>query len=281
MDLARAQAVENATADRAAEDLAALSEDVDSLTASVETLDKSVMEASEERKAETLAFRRLVTSDSAAKDLLMRAKSRLSAFYSPANHPPASKSNRSKSEGAKSSGAVFTQLSSTFLRSRRKLSFGQPPETARVYVKKSESVMGLIAVIDLLANDLEKEMAEARAAENQAQADHEMMMTDFAEKRRQDAKALAEKSALQARMSSYRQSHMAAERHTAEERGAALQRGSKLHTECDLVLQYGDVRGEARASEIQALERARAVLSGMGFSLLQEARAATGLWERR
>merc|ERR1711957_242328 len=44
---------------------------------------------------------------------------------------------------------------------------------------------------------------------------------------------------------------------------------SSLHAECDWLLKYFDMRKEARANEIDALEKAKAVLSGADFSLVQ------------
>jgi len=42
-----------------------------------------------------------------------------------------------------------------------------------------------------------------------------------------------------------------------------------LHSECDWLMKYFDVRKEARAAEIDSLVKAKAVLSGADFSLLQ------------
>merc|ERR1712159_791248 len=42
-----------------------------------------------------------------------------------------------------------------------------------------------------------------------------------------------------------------------------------LHADCDWLLQNFDVRKEARAGEVEALKKAKAVLSGADFSLLQ------------
>ena len=44
---------------------------------------------------------------------------------------------------------------------------------------------------------------------------------------------------------------------------------SQLHAECDWLIQYFDVRKEARTGEIDALGKAKAVLSGADFSLGQ------------
>jgi len=47
-----------------------------------------------------------------------------------------------------------------------------------------------------------------------------------------------------------------------------------LHNDCDWLIKYFDVRKTARTDEIDALGKARAVLSGADFSLLQTDRHA-------
>merc|ERR1719469_776998 len=53
------------------------------LTAAIKALDKSVAEATEQRKEENAEFKALVASDTAAKELLAFAKNRLNQFYNP------------------------------------------------------------------------------------------------------------------------------------------------------------------------------------------------------
>merc|ERR1719253_870357 len=68
-----------------------------------------------------------------------------------------------------------------------------PPEAPGEYKKKSEDTNGVIAMIDLLVKDLDKEMTVAETEEKDAQADYEQFMKDSAEKRAQDSKTLADK----------------------------------------------------------------------------------------
>lgn len=44
-----------------------------------------------------------------------------------------------------------------------------------------------------------------------------------------------------------------------------------IHLDCDWLLQNFDVRKEARSGEVEALKKAKAVLSGADYSLLQVA----------
>merc|ERR1740121_3320444 len=124
-------------------------------------------------------------------------------------------------------------------------------------------------MIDLLIRSLDKEMTEAGTEEKDAQADYEQSMKDSASKRSDDSQALAHKEATKAAMGSDLESHKEEKGATAKELMAALKYVQSLHTECDWLLQYFDVRKEARAGEVESLEQAKAVLSGADFSLLQ------------
>ena len=64
-----------------------------------------------------------------------------------------------------------------------------PPESFDANSKKSEESNGIIARMDALIKDLDKEMTEAEVEEKDAQADCEHMMKDSADKRAEDFKA--------------------------------------------------------------------------------------------
>jgi len=61
------------------------------LEAGIAALDKSVAEATEQRKEENEDFTELMASDSAAKELLKVAINRLNQFYNPKLHKPKAK----------------------------------------------------------------------------------------------------------------------------------------------------------------------------------------------
>merc|ERR1719263_1999225 len=109
-------------------------------------------------------------------------------------------------------------------------------------------------------------------AEKDAQADYEQTLKDSAEKRAQDSKALTDKNAAKAGLQADVESDTDAKTATVKELMATEQYISSLHAECDWPLQYFDTRKAARTSEIDSLVKAKAVLSGADFSLLQETR---------
>merc|ERR1719190_302279 len=116
-------------------------------------------------------------------------------------------------------------------------------------------------MIDLLVKDLAKEMTEAETAEKDAQSDYEQMMRDSAAKRTADSQSLTEKGSAKADTEEQLQAHASARAAGGKELMATLKYISSLHAECDWLLQYFDVRKEARAGEVESLNKAKAVLS--------------------
>merc|ERR1719414_1740611 len=95
------------------------------------------------------------------------------------------------------------------------------------------------------------------------------MMKDAAETRAADSKSFSNKQAAKAELQVSLEEGKEEKASSSKELKATLQYIHSLHASCDWLLQYFDVRKEARASEVDALNRAKAVLSGANFSLLQ------------
>merc|ERR1719168_295105 len=106
----------------------------------------------------------------------------------------------------------------------------------------------------------------------EAQKDYEAMMSDSAAKRAADSKALTGKEGEKADMEAELEAHTETKASTGKELMATMEYIQSLHSECDWLLQYFDARREARAGEIDSLGKAKAVLSGANFSLLQTRR---------
>jgi len=276
-------AIENAK-----EDIVKLGEEIDTLKAGIKELDKMVVEATEQRKEENEDFKDLMASDTAAKELMKFAKNRLNKFYNPKLYkaPPKTELSREDRIVENMSGSAaptaapggiagtgITVLSQTALREAPP----PPPETFGPYSKKSEDSMGVMAMMDLLIADLDKEMTQAETEEKDAQEDYEQTMKDSAEKRTKDSKLLGEKESTKADLEADLETHTEDKASTTKELMATLQYIQSLHNECDWLLKYFDVRKEARTSEIDALGKAKAVLAGADFSLLQT-RSLGFLW---
>merc|ERR1712190_93690 len=113
------------------------------------------------------------------------------------------------------------------------------------------------------------EMQEATVMEKDSQSEYEQMMADSAAKRAQDSKSLTDKNSAKASEEEALQAETDKKADTSKELALTLEYIGSLHAECDWLLKYYDVRKAARTSEIEALGRARAVLSGADYSLVQ------------
>merc|ERR1719219_2134591 len=99
------------------------------------------------------------------------------------------------------------------------------------------------------------------------------MMAESAEKRATDSKALADKESAKADLESQSLKLKEEETSTMKEAMAAAETLKNLHMECDWLVSNFQVRKEARAVEVDALKKAKAVLSEADFSLLQTGRS--------
>jgi len=144
-----------------------------------------------------------------------------------------------------------------------------PPEANLAFKKSGEESNGVIAMIDLLIADLDKEMQVSEVEEKDAQKDYERFMADAADKRAMDSKAITDKEALKAET----EEQLQADTDTKKSKTTELMETDKyiagLHADCDWLLKYYDARKAARTGEIESLGKAKDVLNGADYSLVQ------------
>merc|ERR1719321_1585405 len=174
----------------------------------------------------------MMAEDTAAKEVLKFAKNRLQKFYNPKLYKP-------------------------------------PPEGMEAYSKKSEENGGVVEMIDLLIRDLDKEMTEGKTEEKDAQADYEVFMKDSADKRAEDSKTITNKAQAIAELETQLQDKTDQKASSQKDLMATLKYISALHSDCDWLLKYADMRKKARDEEIDALQQAKDVLRGADYSFLQ------------
>jgi len=237
------------------ETIETLTGEIKALSEGIVNLDKQVAEATEQRKEENSDYTTLMANDGAAKELLGMAKNRLNKFYNPKLYKP--------------EGASFVQIATHTQSEDDKAAPPPPPEAPGAYKKKGEESTGVIAMIDDLTKELDTEMTEAENEEKLAQEEYEELMADSAEKRAADSKSITakegEKANTETALTTAEDTHTS----TVKELMATEEYISSLHGECDWLIKYYDVRREARGGEIDALKKAKAVLSGADFSLVQ------------
>merc|ERR1719507_1687908 len=259
--------------------VATLADEIKALEAGIKALDKSVTEATDLRQQENAAYKQLMSDDSTAKEVLLWAKNRLNKFYDPKLYkpPPARQLTEGETIYESFGGTVPTPVPSGIAGTGIGASLAQvapppPPETFGPYTKKTEESHGVIEMIDILIADLDKEMQEADVEEKDAQKEYEVMMEESAKKRAQDTRSVTQKTSAKAETEEALEAEKETKADTTKELMLTLEAIRALHVECDWLLKYYSVRKEARTSEIESLERAKAVLSGADYTFIQASR---------
>merc|ERR1719478_1392392 len=109
--------------------------------------------------------------------------------------------------------------------------------------------------------------------EKDAQSDYETFMADASEKRAQDSKSITDKEAAKAETETELQANTDSKKSKTIEAMETAKYIGGLHEECDWLLKYYGERKAARTGEIDALGKAKAVLSGADYSFVQMAAA--------
>jgi len=235
-------------------------EEIKALEEGIVKLDKEVAGATEQRKEEHEEFTSTLAGNNGALALIEMAKNRMNKFYNP---------KLAKFIQTEAPAEAFIQL-------RLRTRLMDAPALVQHRTKKQES-SGVIAMMDGLLADLNKEILEMELTEKDAQGDYETMVNDAAEKRGADSKSIEEKEGARAALEAEvvkMGDHKASEE---AELMATKQYISELHADCDWLIDNFETRKEARTNEIDAMKKAKAVLSGAGFvqtddSLVQTAR---------
>merc|ERR1719198_2226961 len=152
-----------------------------------------------------------------------------------------------------------------------------PPSADLAYKKSGEESNGVISMMDMLIGDVKKDIQEMEADEKEAQSDYEQTMGEAKKKRAQDSKAITEKEGIKAETEASLQQNNDAHAAESENLQATNSYLADVHSECDWLLENFDARKAARTDEIEALAKAKAVLSGADYSLLQRGASTSRL----
>jgi len=224
--------------------LATLKEGLDSAKQQVADSHVSLKRSGEDRKAENLEFQQVVADQRATVQILNKALARLKMFY--AKKEALLQLNRKRQEP----GAAAPP----------------PPPSGKSY-EKSGGAGGVMQMIAVIITDAEKAATEAITAENDSQQAYaemvantnsalEALSTEINEKTIAEAEARASREVAQKDLMAAQ-----AEKTGLEETGVALHKG------CDYLVKNFKVRQSARQEEIEAIQEAKAILSGSDAGL--------------
>merc|ERR1719272_2022061 len=232
--------------------VASLKSEITALQKGIEALDKSVVEATEQRKDEHSEYTGTAASNQAAMELIAMAANRMNKFYQPSLYkaPPTTT--------VEDSPYGFVQISMHAKRADP----GPAPETFKGEYKKSGESTGVIAMMDQMVKDVEMDIKEGKMDEASAQKDYEEAMKDAATKRSDDSKLIVEKQGAKADEATNLQSVHSERATKADQLSITRGKMDDLHIDCDYLLSnYEDIKKD-RATEVDGLKQSKAVLAG-------------------
>lgn len=241
------------------DEIAALKSDLAALADKMAALDKTVAEATEQRKEENAEFTATSTANNMAKDLIGKAKNRLNKFYNPEMYVRSEEEMPEKSFGEKLAAGELTG----FIQLR--MTQQQPEvEFAGRKNQKNNSVM---ALMDKLIREIEIDTQSAESEEKEAQKDYEELLSEAQKTRADDVKTSADKSSakadLEESLEETKRSHSLKTEALADNAAYI----ADLHKQCDFIVATFEERRSARSAEISGLGKAKAVLSGADYSM--------------
>lgn len=224
---------------------------------------EAMAEATEQRKAENYDFVEAVDLNKQAVDLLMKVKNRLNSYYNPALVPSEAPEQLTAEE------QVFNNSRSAFIQlhqQENELPEGQP-ETWEGADRKNKGQKGgsVLALMDMLANDLNKDTQAMEHDEKTAQADYEKLQMDLSQQIAESTKAKNDAAASKANAESDLQTAESTRSMKEEELADVVKTIADLHAQCDFIIAAFEERKAARENEIAGLGKAKAILSGANF----------------
>jgi chromosome segregation ATPase len=260
--------------------VAEIKSEVEALSAEIKALDKAVAEATAQRKEEHTSFLQTQAENQAAMQLIDVAKNKLNKFYNPTLYKAPERRELTEEEKlAVSAGAVDPRDAeeamgaggiagtgvAVFAQLKGDAAPPPPPETFGAYTKKSGKSNGVIALMDMMMNDLKTEHSEAEHAEEMAQKDYENLMSASQKTRATNAESITQKESASAEWSEKIEVAKTDKASTTEALAKLAEYISGLHGSCDFLIENYDARKEARTNEMEGLKNAKSVLSGANF----------------
>jgi len=214
--------------------IATLKEEMSTAKTSIADSETAIKKASETREQENTAFQTTVADQRATQAILKKALTKLQAFY-----------------GKKAAALLAAKTAD-----------GQEPP---VKFNKMKSNAGASPVMGLLSQIIEDSVAlekEAVAAEQEAQASYESFVQES------NAVIADLSGAVTAKTKAVSTNEVAYEQAKADlgstdsEIASLQQYRADLHQQCDFVQKNFNIRQQARLQEIEAIQKAKAILSG-------------------
>merc|ERR1719482_1548176 len=234
-----------------ADKIETLDSEIAALQANVAENKRSVKRSSEDREAANAVFQQTIADQRATVAILGKVLARLQKVYEP--------------EAAKAATApkAFLQQRQPQVKLGSRTADAAPEGFGGDYKKQAGG--GVLGMIRMCIADAERLQQETLDAEQTQQTDYEKLVKDAAAEIAADNTSINDKTGERAQAEVDKNEASTG----LEAANAAMEDLQKyatgVHASCDFVLNNFEIRQKARAEEIDALEDAKAILSGADF----------------
>jgi len=235
------------------DNVASNAEDMKAMEADIASLDKSVAEATEQRKKEHGEYVEATQLAQVAIKLIGKAKDRLAKFYN-------------KKSDEKSEDSAAASLLQTALRHSHATKRAMPeklPDLEGPPALKKKNTGGIMGLMDKLVEEMEADSREATHEEKAGQTGYVELMAESAKTRKQYAKSLVEQQGTDAKLKEKIIKLKEKKSLTSTELSNAHTYVAEIHQTCDFVVEHFQERTEARTVEIEGLNSAKSAIAGM------------------
>jgi septal ring factor EnvC (AmiA/AmiB activator) len=244
--------------------------EIEALDKGIKELDKAAADATEQRKDEHDAYVSEAADNNAALQLLGMAKNRLNKFYHPEEYKEPPKVEKSEEERIEEAYS-FIQVHGA----------DAPADAPELAGHKKSNTGGVVGLMDMLIQDLKKEIQASEFQEKEAQEDYETFIADSKAKRAEDKASKQEKESILADSEAELLDLKGTQRDRMGEAQANSEYLSKVHVDCDWVMENYDARKAARVEEIESMTKAEEICNGADFSFVQVSSKPTLLTKSR
>eukprot|EP00746_Dinoflagellata_sp_MGD_P163321 gnl/MRDRNA2_/MRDRNA2_91293_c0_seq1.p1 gnl/MRDRNA2_/MRDRNA2_91293_c0~~gnl/MRDRNA2_/MRDRNA2_91293_c0_seq1.p1 ORF type:complete len:711 (+),score=228.91 gnl/MRDRNA2_/MRDRNA2_91293_c0_seq1:76-2208(+) len=260
---------------KTADEIAEVTAEIDTLKQGILALDKSVGEATEQRKSEHAEHLSTAAANQAAVKLLGMAKNMLNRFYNPEEYrkpepTPEPAGNKYLSleqepmQPTQDDGIIFAQVRMRTKQEEPDVSYLQNREPER-----AGAAGGVLGMMSQLQHSVELDIKESEMEEADAQKDYEEAMKAATSKRAADSELIVTKDTKRAQLTAVLEDQKGKKSLKVEQLDGVAEKLGDLHSSCDQLLETYDDRKKARAAQSEGLKNSKAVLNGASFSLAQ------------
>merc|ERR1719375_2472197 len=209
-----------------------LAEEIAAANAQIAETETAILKASQVREGENAEFQVIVADQRATQDILNKALARLKEFYK------------------KAKGGALLQKA-----------VQEPPVKFNSY-KTNAGASPVLGMIEQIIEDSKALEAEAVAGETEAQASYETFVKDSNDLIKDLSNSVAAKTKASAKAKEDLTQGKSDLDSTVGELESLALTAEDLHGECDWTLKNFDARQKARLAEIEAIGKAKGILSG-------------------